>query len=77
MQTSLTPRLSPRDARVLNHLILAGEVTGRDALLNMSIPSASLNKAIFNLRKAGHSIRTDNRTNPVTRQRYAAFVLEA
>jgi hypothetical protein len=43
----------------------------------MSIPSASLNKAIFNLRKAGHSIRTDNRTNPVTRQRYAAFVLEA
>jgi hypothetical protein len=56
--------------------MLTGEITGRDALMNMSIPSASLNKAIFNLRGAGHSIKTDYRRNPVTRQRYAAFILE-
>lgn len=75
-KNTLTPRLSPRNARVLEHLGRTGEITGRDALLNLSIPNSSLNVAIFELRMAGYKIATDRRKNPVTGQRYAAFVLQ-
>lgn len=76
-RTTLTKTVSPTGAKVLDHLIKAGEITGRDALLNMSIPNNTLVATVHCLRGAGYRIRTERRMNPVTRQRYAAFVLEA
>lgn len=75
--TTLTKKVSPTGAKVLEHLMKTGEITGRDALLNMSIPNNTLIATVHRLRGTGYRIRTERRVNPVTRQRYAAFVLEA
>lgn len=75
--TTLTKTVSPTETKVLSHLMKVGEITGRDALLNMSIPNNTLAKSIFNLRMSGFKITTDRRRNPITGQRYAAYVMGA
>lgn len=76
-KNTLTKTVSPTEAKVLTHLMKVGEITGRDALFNMSIPNNTLAKSIFNLRMNGFKIATDHRRNPITGQRYAAYVMGA
>ncbi len=74
---TLTKTVTPTETKVLTHLMKAGEITGRDALLNMSIPNNTLAKCVFNLRMNGFKIATQFRRNPITGQRYAAYVMGA
>lgn len=71
-----TRPLSPQTRLVLEHLITTGEITGRDALMNLGIANASLNFQIKVLRDHGFKITTKMRRNPVTNQKYGAFIFD-
>jgi hypothetical protein len=75
--TTLTKPLSPVMTRILNHLMKTGDISSRDALLNMSIPHTTLANAVHRLRARGFKITTEFRYNPITGQRYGTYVMGA
>lgn len=67
--------LSPQCQTVLNHLMDAGSITQREAIMDHSVQS--LTKRIADLRAANYKIDGQPKTHPVTGQRYMRYVLAA
>lgn len=65
--------LTPQARTVLSHLNRTGSITAREALLDHSVQS--LTKRIHELREWGAEITTERKRHPVTKQRYARYVL--
>ena len=58
---------------IINHLIRAGSITQREAMIDYSIQS--LTKRISELRGKGYKIKSEKRLHPTTGQRYVRYVL--
>lgn len=73
--TMLIPAgLSPQAATVLKHIMKAGSITQREAILDHSVQS--LTRRIKDLREAGVKITGSWRMHPITGQRYMRYSLE-
>jgi biotin operon repressor len=66
-------KLTPSTSRIYQHLVTAGSISQREAMVEYS--TGSLTKEISNLRTAGVQIDTVRKTHPITGKRYARYVL--
>ena len=66
-------KLTPSTSRIYQHLVTAGSISQREAMVEYS--TGSLTKEISNLRNAGVQIDTVRKTHPITGKRYARYVL--
>lgn len=66
-------KLSPSSSRIYQHLVTAGSISQREAMVEYS--TGSLTKEISLLRNAGVQIDTVRKTHPITGKRYARYVL--
>lgn len=74
--TPLSPSLlSPQCQIVLKHLMAAGSITQREALMDHSVQS--LTRRVTDLVRAGYDIAKESKTHPITGQRYMRYVLAA
>ena len=63
--------MTPQAITVFNHLLTAGEITQRQALLDHSVQS--LTRRITEIRDAGFPIDGVWKKNPITGQRYMRY----
>lgn len=66
-------KLSPSSSRIYQHLVTAGSISQREAMVEYS--TGSLTKEISILRNSGVKIDTVRKTHPITGKRYARYVL--
>jgi hypothetical protein len=71
--TPTRPRLKPQTQTLLNHLIRAGTITFREAVMDHSIQS--LTKRVQELRAAGYPVTSKWKRHPITKQRYTEYAL--
>jgi hypothetical protein len=62
-----------QNSLIISHLLRAGSITQREALLDYSVQS--LTKRISELRARGYKIKSEKRQHPTTGQRYVRYVL--
>lgn len=67
------PRLTPQAQTVLNHLLRAGTITFREAVMDHSVQS--LPRRIKDLREAGYTVTSKWKKHPITKQRYTEYRL--
>ena len=67
--------ISPQASVVLNHILTAGSITQREAILDHSVQS--LTRRITELRDAGWDISREDKRHPLTDQRYARYSMKA
>lgn len=65
--------LSQSTSRIYQHLVTAGSISQREAMVEYS--TGSLTKEISRLRTAGVEINTVRKTHPITGKTYARYVL--
>ena len=63
--------MTPQAYTVLQHLLIAGSITQREALMDHSIQC--LTKRVHELRDCGYKVKTAFKKHPVTGQRYAQY----
>ena len=66
--------LSPSTSRIYEHLVSAGSISQREAMVEYS--TGSLTKEITRLRRAGVPIDTVRKVHPITGKRYARYFLK-
>lgn len=66
-------QLSPSTSRIYQHLVTAGSISQREAMVEYS--TGSLTKEISRLRSSGVEIRTVRKTHPITGKSYARYQL--
>jgi hypothetical protein len=67
-------KLSYVTGLVFNHLVRAGSISQREAVIEYSV--GSLTKEISRLRERGVQIRTVLKTHPITGKSYARYMLD-
>jgi hypothetical protein len=67
-------QLSPSTSRIYQHLVTAGSISQREAMVEYA--TGSLTKEITRLRAAGIDIDTIRKTHPITGKRYARYFLK-
>lgn len=63
--------MTPQAITVLNHILTAGSITQRAALMDHSIQC--LTKRVQELRDRGFKVKTTIKKHPITGQRYARY----
>ncbi len=63
--------MTPQAHTVLNHILTAGSITQRAALMDHSIQC--LTKRVQELRDGGFKVKTTIKKHPITGQRYARY----
>lgn len=71
---TVSPSLSPQAKTVLKHILKAGSITLREAMMDHSVQS--LPRRIKDLREAGYNIVGSWKLHPITGQRYMRYALE-
>lgn len=66
-----TKKLSPQAQLVYNHILKAGSITQREAILDHSVQS--LTRRITEIQDAGIAISREDKKHPMTGQRYARY----
>ena len=66
-------QLSQSTSRIYQHLVTAGSISQREAMVEYS--TGSLTKEISRLRSAGVEINTVRKIHPITGKMYARYVL--
>lgn len=61
--------------QIFSHLTRVGSITIREAMDDYNISGGHLTKIISRLKKEGHEIVTEMKTHPITKSRYAKYVL--
>lgn len=67
--------LSPQGQTVVGHMLQAGSITQREAILDHSIQS--LTRRISEIIDAGIDVLREDKKHPLTQQRYAKYSLHA
>ncbi len=65
--------LTPQAMLVCKHMMAAGSITQREAILDYSVQS--LTRRITEIQDAGIGVIRDDRKHPLTGQRYARYSL--
>jgi hypothetical protein len=63
--------MKPQTKVVLDHLLKAGSITQREAIMDHSVQS--LSKRISELVTMGYDIKREFKKHPITQQRYARY----
>lgn len=71
MNNFINITMTPQAETVLDHMIRAGSITQREALLDHSVQS--LTRRITEIRDAGYDVTREFFRHPMTNQRYARY----